>query len=136
MPSIGLFSVASRLDGISSLTNSIIYPPLESQSEQYGVLKPSIKKFPIGKISSSLVTEIIKTSIFPLTFSLNNSSLFRIEFIIFKQEMPSRQQKSAKKDSERYLMFGPNHVLVTLRWDGGRPPGHENVCRWFLKKCK
>ena len=48
-----------------------------------------------------------------------------------KQEMPSRQQKSAKKDLERYLMFGPNHILVTLRWDDGRFPGHENVCRWL-----
>ena len=34
--------------------------------------------------------------------------------------MPSRQQKSAKKVSERNLMFGPNHILVTLRWDDGR----------------
>ena len=27
-------------------------------------------------------------------------------------------------------MLGPNHTLVTLRWDDGRSPGHEN--RWFL----
>ena len=46
--------------------------------------------------------------------------------------MPFRQQKSAKKGSERYLMFAPNHILVTMRWDGERSPGHENVCRWFL----
>ena len=48
--------------------------------------------------------------------------------------MPSRQQKLAKKGSERYLMFGPNHILVTLMWDDGRYPGHENVCRWFLNR--
>ena len=42
-----------------------------------------------------------------------------------KQEIPSRQLKSAKKGSERYLMFGPNHILVTLMWDDGRSPGHE-----------
>ena len=53
-----------------------------------------------------------------------------------KQEMPSWHQKSAKKGSERYLMFGPNHILVTWRWDDGRSPGHENVCRWFLNRCK
>ena len=35
--------------------------------------------------------------------------------------MPSRQQRSAKKCSKMYLMFGPNHILVTLRWDDGRP---------------
>ena len=35
-----------------------------------------------------------------------------------------------------YLMFGPNHILVTLRWDDERSPGHGNVCRWFLNICK
>ena len=50
--------------------------------------------------------------------------------------MPSRQQKSAKKGSEKYLMFGPNHILVTLRWDGGRSPGHKYVYRWFLNRYK
>ena len=34
--------------------------------------------------------------------------------------MPFQQQKSANKVSERYLMFQPNHILVTLRWDDGR----------------
>ena len=38
-------------------------------------------KFPIGKLSSTLVSEIMKTSKFPLTCSLNNSNLLRIEFI-------------------------------------------------------
>ena len=28
-----------------------------------------------------------------------------------KQEIPSRQQKSAKKGPERYLMFGPKYIL-------------------------
>ena len=46
--------------------------------------------------------------------------------------MPSRQQKPAKKDCKRYLMFGLNHILVTLRWDNGRFPGHENVSWWLL----
>ena len=50
--------------------------------------------------------------------------------------MPSRQQKSAKKVSNRYLMFGPNHVLVTLRWDDGSSPGHKDACWWFLNKYK
>ena len=50
--------------------------------------------------------------------------------------MPSRQQKSAKKDSERYLMFGPNHILVTLMWNDGRSPGHENILRWLLNRYK
>ena len=49
----------------------------------------------------------------------------------FEQEMPSRQPKSAKKGSERYLMLGPNHIL---RWDDGCSPGHEKACRWFLYK--
>ena len=53
-----------------------------------------------------------------------------------QQEMPYRQQKSGKKDSERYLMFGTNQFLVTLRWYKGRFPGHGNVCRWFLNRYK
>ena len=39
--------------------------------------------------------------------------------------MSSWQQKSAKKDSKSYLMFGPNQILVTLRWEDGRSFGHE-----------
>ena len=50
------------------------------------------------------------------------------------QEMPSRQRKSAKKGSRRYLMFGPNRILVTLPWKEGRSPGHKNVCRRFLNR--
>ena len=50
--------------------------------------------------------------------------------------MPSWQQKSGKKSSERYLMFEPNHILVALRWDNRPSPGHENVCRWFLNRYK
>ena len=50
--------------------------------------------------------------------------------------MPSRQQKSGKKGSERYFMFEPYYILATLSLDYGRSPGHENVCRWFLNKCK
>ena len=42
--------------------------------------------------------------------------------------MPSWQQKSAKKGSKRYLMFGPNHILVTLRLDD-----HENAP--WSRKC-
>ena len=56
--------------------------------------------------------------------------------LYWEQKMPSRQQKSSKNVSERYLMFGPNHIFVTLRWDDRRPPGHENVCRWFLSRYK
>ena len=44
--------------------------------------------------------------------------------------MPSWQQKKTpKKGSERYLMFGQNHILATLRWDDGRSPDQENVCQ-------
>ena len=46
--------------------------------------------------------------------------------------MPFRHQKSAKKGSEKYLIFGSNHILETLRWDDGRCPARENACRWFI----
>ena len=51
------------------------------------------------------------------------------------QEMPSRLQKSAKKGSKSYLIFGPNQILETLRLDDRRCPDHENVCWWFLDRC-
>ena len=44
-----------------------------------------------------------------------------------KQEMPSRQQQSAKKGSERYLLFGPYHILVIFRLDDRRSPGHTKM---------
>ena len=53
-----------------------------------------------------------------------------------QQEKPSRQQKSAKKDAESYLMFGLNYILVTLRRNYRRFLGHENACRWFLNRYK
>ena len=31
-------------------------------------------------------------------------------------------------------MFGPNHILVTWRWDEGRSPGHENENVFWLFK--
>ena len=50
--------------------------------------------------------------------------------------MPFWQQKSGKKGSERCLMFGPNNVLIALKWDDGGSSGHENVCQWFLNRYK
>ena len=50
--------------------------------------------------------------------------------------MPSRQQESAKNGSERYLMFGPNYILETLKWDDGRSPGHKNVFCFLLNRYK
>ena len=74
-----------------------------------------------------------------MIFSNNESSCNSIvNGYKWQQEMPPSQQiKSAKKDSERYLMFGPNHILVTLMRDDRRSSIHENVCRWcFLNRFK
>ena len=62
--------------------------------------------------------------------------VFKLESIVIsllrkEQKMPSRQQKFAKKCSKRYLIFGTNHILATLRWDEGRYPGYGNVSRWL-----
>ena len=56
--------------------------------------------------------------------------------LLFQQGKPSRQQKSAKEGSQRYFLFGSNHILVTLRRDDRRSPGHQNVCRQFLNRYK
>ena len=54
------------------------YPP---RSNLYGVLKPSIKNWLWGKVSSIFVSEIISISILPLIWSLSNSNLFLMEFM-------------------------------------------------------
>ena len=46
-----------------------------------------------------------------------------------------RQQsitRDAKKDSKRYLMFGPNLILVTLEVGLRTFSLSRNVCRWFV----
>ena len=45
---------------------------------------------------------------------------------------PSAAVKIRKESSKKYLMFGPNRILVTLRWDDGRYPGHENENVFWL----
>ena len=71
--------IARRFEGISSLMYNMIPPLFESQSSLYGGLKPWIKKFAIGKLSSIIVSETTKTSTLPLTCSERSSNLFRIE---------------------------------------------------------
>ena len=44
--------------------------------------------------------------------------------------------KIPKNGSKRYLMFGPKHVSVTMRWDDVRSPGDENVSQCFLNRYK
>ena len=46
-----------------------------------------------------------------------------------KQEMPSWQQKSAKKGPKMYLLNGPNLISIILRFDDRRSPDLEND--WF-----
>ena len=35
-----------------------------------------------------------------------------------------------------FYVWTKSHILVTLRWGGGRSSGHENTCRWFLNRYK
>ena len=64
---IFFLSVASKFEGISFLTYSMIPPPLLPWSNRQGVLSPSIKKLSSGKLLSIIVLEIIKTSTLPFT---------------------------------------------------------------------
>ena len=59
----------------------MIPPPFESRSNLYHGLKSWIKKFPIGKLSSILVSETIKTSTLPLTCLERSSNLFLTELM-------------------------------------------------------
>ena len=74
-------SLEINLEGISSLTKTII-PPLNSfRSRRKGDVKPGILNWPSGNYSSSLVSDITKMSTFPLISSTSASNLFLNEFI-------------------------------------------------------
>ena len=74
-------SASTKFEGIPSLTNNRSPPLFEFRSNLYGVLNPSIKKFPIGKLSSIFVSETINTSILLLIWSNSISNLFHMAFI-------------------------------------------------------
>ena len=75
-------SVASKFEGISFLTYSMIPPPLLPWSNRQGVLSPSKKKLSSGKLLSIIVSEIIKTSTLPFTWVERKSILFLMEFML------------------------------------------------------
>ena len=70
---------------------------------------------------------------FITVMSLYILGLNSLSIYVYKRK---KIQKPTKKGFERHLMFGLSHILVTLRWDDGRSPGHKNVCRWFLNRYK
>ena len=57
-------------------------------------------------------------------------------FISFETRDAFPTAKIRKEGFRKVLMFGPNHILVNLRWDDGLSAGHENVCWWFLSRYK
>ena len=61
---------------------SIIPPPFLFQSRRDGVPKPSKKNWPSGKVSSTLVSDIIKMSILSLIITAKESNLYPIELIL------------------------------------------------------
>ena len=56
---MGLLFDAGKFEGISSLISNMISPPWESRSNLQEKLKPSIKKYLYGKLSSILVSHIM-----------------------------------------------------------------------------
>ena len=69
-------------------------------------------------VSVSFIDTVQKLSILELKDGkikdINEFNVITENLIQHKQEIPSRQQKAAKKGSKRYLMFGQNHILVTF----------------------
>ena len=86
------------------------------------------KRFPVNFTKFFFFTKHLRTTA--------SAFLMHFKSIDITRYAPPRQQKFTKKDSKRYLMFGPNNILLTLRWNDGCFPGHENVCRLFLNRCK
>ena len=74
-----IFSMDRSLEGISSLINIIILPPLELRSNLCGSLNPFIRNWPFGKVWSNLVSDIMSMSMFPVVISIKLSNFCLIE---------------------------------------------------------
>ena len=73
-----------NLAGISLRTNNIILPPLLLRSSLIGLLKRLILNWRWGNHSSSLISEIIKRSTFPLTEICFEMSFYsRVQLWVF-----------------------------------------------------
>ena len=116
------FSNSSRTVITSSSDNFSIMTCLSNEHTFQEIIK--------NKIDTSKI--VLKLNNTPGPHSSTENLLSYKSALYIKQQMPSRQQLSAEKGFERYLMFGPNHILVTLSWVDRGSPGHENVSRWFL----
>ena len=78
------FVSGKKLEGISSLTYNMMPLLLLSQSNQQGVLNPSITKLPTGKLLSVFVSETIKAYILSSPWVERNSNLFLMEFTFIR----------------------------------------------------
>ena len=105
----------SKIDGISFLTYSKILRSVESRSNLYRELKPSIKKFPTGKLSTVFVLEIIRScdqgcalytevivrmcSVKKLFFSQNSqeNARARVSFLIILQVLQNSQENTCPR---------------------------------------
>ena len=74
-------SIDKSFDGISFLNYKRIPPPLQLRSRWWGLLKPLMKNWLVGKHSSSFASEIIRISILSLNWCVSNSNLFLSELI-------------------------------------------------------
>ena len=77
-----VLSIDRSFAGNSSLKYNFMPPLFWSLSTRKGVLNLSVSNSHTGKLSSILVSEIIKISTFPLTWSESKSSLFLMEFML------------------------------------------------------
>ena len=85
-PLFRIFFFISR-EGISSLIQIIIPPPLRLRSNQQGSQKPCQKNCAAGKFSSSLVSDIINTLMLQLTIVNSCTNLFLKELMLSCQIM-------------------------------------------------
>ena len=122
--------------------------------------KSSISDVRLGYIETSENIEIFKIklswSIFLLIFkswplfkqNKIGKQMYKVDFSVFlatsnncnnnkrgewnRIHLETYLQKTAKNGPERYLSFGPNRILVTLKWDGGRSSVYEMSAGGFF----
>ena len=90
-------------------------PPLQLRSRRWGLLKPLMKNWLVGKLSSSFLSEIIRVSILFLIWCDSNSNLFLRE-LIFKCPILSLFRILTLRDLNSALILNFVYMIFNFRY--------------------
>ena len=125
--SIESFSELISFAGISSRASNMMLPPLQLRSNLSDDLYSSIWNQLIGKISSSLVSDIIRISMLPLIYSINKSNLFLMDFTLMWITISFFRSYLRK---EIVLLLGKQSFLIWDICDHNPQMCSQNLCHY------